>query len=302
MPDLLFAPVPNDAAAKFIASKPVLAREVYDQLLPELRARAFTITGLEDANVMQAVRDRIADLPRGADWDSVKSDVAKQLSPWLDAGAEEKGGGGGLDDLSASQRRAELLLRTNGFQAYSAAQYEVMDRQRGAFPYWQYLTMEDERVRDSHAALDQLVLPADSPFWADHYPPWDWGCRCQVVPLLEEDVADLEAADADKDPEAQRVLDDNRLNELEKNNRLITAGENGMPEFVSVSPNPSYAFKPGTLKMTVAELRARYDADTWSNFESWAKGQKIDAGQTVWDWLNREPATPTPRRQRALRP
>jgi SPP1 gp7 family putative phage head morphogenesis protein len=172
----LTSPVPHAEAIAFIAGKPAVTREVFDRLLPELQARAFTITGIEGANILQTVRDRIAELPAGADWNELKHKIVDDISPWLvnpDADPEERD-----RQAVAADRRAELLLRTHGFQAYQSAQYEVMERQKDVFQYWMYMTMEDDAVREAHAALDGIVLPAGDPFWASHYPPWDWGCRC----------------------------------------------------------------------------------------------------------------------------
>jgi SPP1 gp7 family putative phage head morphogenesis protein len=311
MPAFLNQPVPNREAASFIKDKPVVSREVFDGLLPEIKARAFVITGIEDANVVQAVRDRIAEIPQGADWDTVRADIADKISPWLapDAGAKDDEG----NPLSAAEReekaraagerRAELLLRGHGFQAYAAAQYEVMDRQRAAFPFWQYLTSQDDRVRDSHAALDGLVLPADSPFWATHFPPWDYGCRCQVVPLQAEDVADIEKADADKKPEERRVLGPERQAQLEKSG-IVTRAINGeVPRPINVTPRADAPrFEPGTLKLDVAQLRERYDAPTFATFEKWAKATPLQAGadRSVFDWLA-ETKAPRTRKPTAAR-
>lgn len=308
MPALLRQPVPNREAAAFIKDKPVVSREVFDGLLPEIKARAFVITGVEDASVVQAVRDRIAEIPQGADWDTVKAEIADQISHWLapDAGAKDDEGNlmSAADReekaRAAAERRAELLLRGHGFQAYAAAQYEVMDRQRAAFPFWQYLTSQDDRVRDSHAALDGLVLPADSPFWATHFPPWDYGCRCQVVPLQAEDVADMQAADADKKPEERRVLSPERQAQLEKSGIISRAlpGDNGLARPINVTPRADAPrFEPGTLKLDVAQLRERYDAPTFATFEKWARATPLQAGsdRTVLDWLAEpKPARPRP--------
>ncbi len=43
-----------------------------------------------------------------------------------------------------------------------------------------YSTVGDARVRQSHQDLNGTTLPANSPFWATHYPPNGWGCRCDV--------------------------------------------------------------------------------------------------------------------------
>lgn len=275
MPTVLTKPVPNTEAAKFIADKPVVSRQVFDQLLPDIQARAFTITGIEDANLVQSLRDRIAEIPQGADWDKVKTEIVDKVSPWIGDGAE---------------KRAELLLRSHGYQAYSAAQYQVMDRQRAAFPFWQYQTSEDDHVRDSHAALNGIVLPADSPFWATHFPPWDFGCRCQVIPLTAEDAQDMQATDAAKKPEERRVLDGLLQRELETNGTLTRAlpGDNGLPRRYDVNRverEGGYSFDPGSLKMDAAQLSQRYDAEVWKTFESYAKNARLDDGRSVMEWF-----------------
>lgn len=45
----------------------------------------------------------------------------------------------------------------------------------------QYRTAHDERVRYSHAAINDTTLPPSDPFWAQYYPPNGWNCRCKAV-------------------------------------------------------------------------------------------------------------------------
>ncbi len=45
----------------------------------------------------------------------------------------------------------------------------------------QYRTAGDSRVRDEHAAMEGITLPADDPFWKSYYPPNGWRCRCTTV-------------------------------------------------------------------------------------------------------------------------
>lgn len=43
-----------------------------------------------------------------------------------------------------------------------------------------YATAGDNRVRDAHRILDQIIQPWKSDFWKTNYPPNDWGCRCDA--------------------------------------------------------------------------------------------------------------------------
>ena len=45
----------------------------------------------------------------------------------------------------------------------------------------QYRTAGDDRVRESHQALDGITLPLEDPFWSEYFPPNGWGCRCTTV-------------------------------------------------------------------------------------------------------------------------
>jgi SPP1 gp7 family putative phage head morphogenesis protein len=300
--DFLFAPAPHQEAADFIASKPVVARDVFDGLLPDLRARAFTITGLEgQANVAQAIRDRIAELPAGALWDDVKQDVAADISPFL-VDPHETDPEKHDAQIAAANRRAELLLRTHGFQAYQAAQFGVMDRQRDVLPFWQYLTMEDARVRPTHAALDKIVLPADSPFWANHFPPWDFGCRCQAVPISQDERDDLAQADQKRPTDDRLVFEGPRAQHL-VDGTLVRNGRTFDVRAPQQKSDTGFGWDPRTLRMPLDELEARYDKQTWAEFKAWAERTPLGAHQpTVWSWLGGKPAagaTPPPHGQPA---
>lgn len=286
MPAILLTPTPHTEAAQFLRDKPAVSRETFDRLLPDLQARAIAITGIESVNVVQAVRDRIADLPAGADWFAARQDIAERMSPWLGEGA---------------RRRAELLLRAHGYQAYAAAKEQVMESQREAFPYAQYVTAQDDRVRDSHAALDGIVLPVDSPFWDRHTPPWEYGCRCSKVFLTAEAAGDIAAADARRKPEARRVLGPEERARLETSGTIQRSDGAGVPRNINVTPRDGgYAWNPRTLRLDAAALRQRYDADTWRTFERWASGARLADGRTVLGWIDGAAAPAVPAALAAL--
>ena len=71
--DFILEPTPHEEASDVIRNKPVVTKEVFDRLSPELKAMAFTITGIESADTLQKVRNIIAEFPRGENWDETKS-------------------------------------------------------------------------------------------------------------------------------------------------------------------------------------------------------------------------------------
>ena len=170
---------PNEAAAAYIRGKAAADPAHFGALPAQLKQRAFTVAGIEQLDVLKRIRDAIAKLPEGASWDEAKKEIAAEISPYT----------GG--DMAAARRRAELQLRTHGFQAYAVARHQQQMETVRTLPYWQYETVGDSRVRPGHAALDGKVLRADDPWWKTHYPPWDWGCRCVVNALDEEDALEI---------------------------------------------------------------------------------------------------------------
>ena len=179
---------PNEAAADYIRGKAVADPTHFGNLPPQLKQRAFTVAGIEQLDALQRIRDAVAKLPEGASWDEAKKEIASEMSPFT----------GG--DMKAARAKAEFTLRIHGAQAYAVARHQEQMSVVGRFPYWQYETVGDSRVRPGHAALDGKVLRADDPWWNTHYPPWDWGCRCIVHALDEEDALDIGVTDGKQMP------------------------------------------------------------------------------------------------------
>lgn len=264
---------PHAEAAGLIASKPVVSRRVFDGLLPELQARAFTVTGIEDAHALQRIKDSIASLPMGANWEEVKADVVGQLDLWFDE--------------DTAHRRAVLLLRTHGFQAFQAAQWNLSQQDEDT-THLQYLATEDSRVRASHLALNGVTLPKNDPFWRTHFPPWEWGCRCRVR-LMNPDLVDLEReADVDRAPEDRNVIDGPALDQL-RHGTLMRQGQRfdvtPPSERAADDQRNVFQWDPGSLRLSVDELRDNYDPEVWSAFEAWAGREEIEPGVSVWQWL-----------------
>lgn len=91
-------------------------------------------------------------------------------------------------------RKAALQLNQEYNQNYLRTEFQTAQRagamaekwtkyedQAGVYPNLQYKTAKDERVRDDHKALEDVIKPVDDKFWDKWYPPNGWNCRCYVV-------------------------------------------------------------------------------------------------------------------------
>lgn len=94
-----------------------------------------------------------------------------------------------------NQKWLQTEYNTAYFTGESAATYTRLMSQVQTFPYWEYKTVGDDRVRPGHRALHGLILPANDPRWLKLYPPNGWNCRCYVVPRTRDEVANVDFAE-----------------------------------------------------------------------------------------------------------
>jgi SPP1 gp7 family putative phage head morphogenesis protein len=82
-------------------------------------------------------------------------------------------------------------------------------------PYWQYKTVEDERVRPEHRALHNKVFRKDDASAWTFKPPNGWKCRCDDIELIDYDgeVSDLsDAIGADPDGYEKMIKSGHNVN------------------------------------------------------------------------------------------
>lgn len=278
----ILKPIPHKEAIEFIRNKPVMTRRVFDKLEPKLKCLAFTITGIESMDVLEKVRNIIAELPKGKSWDECKSQVQEELGKYM----TEK----------TSRTRAELLMRMHGLTAFRVAQWELAQETKAALPYFKYVATMDNRTRASHKALHGLVLPVDDPFWDDHMPPgWDWMCRCQVVQISEEEKLEQEEAEKKIPLERRRVLNETQKKELRLNKRLTT-GPSSYVDVRSAFERNGGASSLKDLRMSPEDVLKRYSKKTKEDFLNKLGGEYVgglDGTYTVRDWFEgkKQPVT-----------
>jgi SPP1 gp7 family putative phage head morphogenesis protein len=60
-------------------------------------------------------------------------------------------------------------------------------------PLLEYVTVGDQRVRESHKVLDGVIKPVWDSFWNTYYPPWSWRCRCDTKSLVDGEVTETKS-------------------------------------------------------------------------------------------------------------
>lgn len=174
--------VGGDDAAEYVRGLTPVTREVFDGLTAQYRRDAFTLAGTADQRLIGRVQQELAaTLAKGGGSSDFRAAV------------DELGSETGAEQLNAFSLDTAFQIALQ--KAYSAGRLEQMQEPHmlAAMPFWQYWTVGDLRVRPAHAVLDGFVARAIDPVWRTIYPPWDFGCRCSVVPLPED-----EALEADK--------------------------------------------------------------------------------------------------------
>ena len=76
--------------------------------------------------------------------------------------------------------------------AESASTYRRLVAQANVFPFWEYRTVGDNRVRQEHRDLEGLTLPTDDPRWQKIMPPNGWNCRCYIVPKMAHEGENID--------------------------------------------------------------------------------------------------------------
>lgn len=174
----------------------VVTDDELDVLTETERERAFWVSGVAEADVVQQVWDAVdAAIENGTPIEEFRASVTDAL--------EDAWGG-------PKAYRVDTIFRTNLGGAYSAGRYETMTAPEvlEARPYWTIRVVEDSRTSDICRELDEkkIVLPADDPFWKTHVPPFHHCCRSEIAALTPEEAAARGIADAA--PRLQNEPDD----------------------------------------------------------------------------------------------
>lgn len=173
--------LPNVGELRALALREGMTAGEYYRLDATMRARAFTIGGIENLAAVRAVKDSIIRAEQGG----------VGYAEWLD-GADQILDRHGLAPLNPY--RAQIVYRNAVRQAQMAARWdeELSPEAMADAPYWMYDAIADDRTRETHRMMDGFVALKTDPIWQRWFPPNDHQCRCSVIELSQDQVNAME--------------------------------------------------------------------------------------------------------------
>lgn len=140
---------------------------------------AFDVAGI-------AAEDLLLDLQRAVDQAIAEGVTFEQFVDQLEDVLQALGWKG---DGSKPPRRLKIIYDTNMRIARSAGQWTRIERTaENGRAYLEYSLGPAEKHRPQHEAWAGTILRYDDPWWATHFTPNGFGCRCRVRQLSDAEA------------------------------------------------------------------------------------------------------------------
>jgi uncharacterized protein with gpF-like domain len=241
MPEAEWGGMTFEQALKFLRDKLNMPTATWDELWKEAHSRAFTVAGAMEEDLLNDLRAAVdKSLADGTTLDQFRKDFSKTVEKH---GWNYKGGFGW---------RTATIFNTNLSTSYSAGRWKQQtdpDTLR-VRPYLRYVPSSSASPRAEHMAWYNTVLPADDPFWDDHYPPNGWGCKCGAVSVSGRELEKLQ----DKFAQTQFAI---RTEAPPVETYEWTNPRTGEVHQVPVGIDPGWDYNPGQLEAAHKARSAR---------------------------------------------
>ena len=104
--------------------------------------------------------------------------------------------------IVVDHRRLRTIYGTNMKTAYNAGKYKEMMEEADIAPYWRFVAIPkgplNPHPRESHAALHNMVLRYDDPFWEVFFGHKGWNCHCSTKSYTKQGIKKLYGKPADE--------------------------------------------------------------------------------------------------------
>lgn len=166
---LCFDKTPEEAVA-FLEKQGIKITWDWKAQLEAIRERCFTIAKVSSADILELIKEFIDKaVGEGKTYNDFKRALTAEL---INAGYASREDG--------SAWRLNNIYRTNLQSAYMAGRFERMSEVTAEFPYWEFVSVSDNRTTDGCKNINGTILSADDNFWKTNYPPRHYSCRSRV--------------------------------------------------------------------------------------------------------------------------
>lgn len=236
-------PPPPEDALRFFRAKNVRLSFAWQDVYAAEHAAAFTVAKSVSESVLSTIR---AELDRSLSQGLTFAEFKKRLTPrlqelgwWGEKVMRDPKTGEDVPVELGSPRRLRTIYDVNMRTARAAGQWDRAQRSKDVLPYLIYELgpSKDHRREHEDWARRPTILPIDHPFWATHYPPNGWGCKCRVRQISET--------------EAQRRGGPSEAPEIET--RPFQNRRSGIVHDVPKGIDPGFESNPGRERMRAME-------------------------------------------------
>ncbi len=164
----------------FFRNKLNLPSERWDSIKGAAHDRGFIVAGAQAADLVADLRGAVDGAIAGGD---TLADFRKNFDQIV--GKHGWTGWAGEGSKAGVAWRTKVIYATNVRSSYAAGRWAQLNDPEllAVRPFWRYIHNDSVmNPRPQHAAWGSagLTLRHDDPFWASHFPPNGWGCRCTV--------------------------------------------------------------------------------------------------------------------------
>ena len=166
-----------DKAIAWFNGKIPMPSERHDQIVNDAQNYAFSITGVEKANILQAVLDSITRILSGqSSTVTTFEEFAKGFNDTM-----QRGGYG-----QQQPWRTALVFKNNIRSAYASGRWQQAQESTNEYVQW----FHDHPItpRPHHLALHNKVFRKDDPVLKIIAPPSGHGCGCRLMSLSQRDI------------------------------------------------------------------------------------------------------------------
>lgn len=205
--------LPPEKAVRYLEQKGFTFGWDWKDTWQEAHARAFTVAKVARMDVLVAIRQMVdRSVREGITFDRFQKSLEPylKLAGWwgrtwaIDENGELLGDDGkpfptdengtpiipddAVPPMLGSTHRLRTIYQTNMQVAFNTGRYQGQQATTNTRPFWQYISVVDNRTTQLCGSMHLAVYRHDDPIWSLFYPPNHWKCRARVRSVSPDQI------------------------------------------------------------------------------------------------------------------